>query len=149
MRDLNFTDELISQGTALFWIIHAIAATQTSVITRRLGYKKMTGWGTVLTALSTIIFIFSYQPWIYLLCQVVSGMGWAMIGGALLNYLLEKIPGENRPPYLAWFNMMVNGSMLICGLIAGSVVDLMGRGGGMWFAVGLRLLSALAILVLG
>jgi hypothetical protein len=149
VRDLNFSDQLISQGTALFWIVHAIGATQTSAITHRLGFKKMTGWGAVLTAVSTIMFIFSYQPWIYLACQVVSGIGWAMIGGALLNYLLEKIPPENRPPYLAWFNLMVNGSMLVCGLIAGSVVDWVGLGGGMWLAVGLRLLSALTILLLG
>jgi hypothetical protein len=72
-----------------------------------------------------------------------------MVGGALLNYLLDKIPDDARPPYLAWFNMMVNGSMLLGGLAAGSVVDLMGLGGGMWLAVGLRLLSALMILAMG
>ena len=149
VRDLNFTDQLISQGTALFWLVHAIGATQTSAITRRLGVKGMTGWGTVLTAVSTIIFIYSVHPWIYLVCQVVSGIGWAMVGGALLNYLLDKIPDDDRPPYLAWFNMMVNGSMLLGGLAAGSVVDLMGLGGGMWLAVGLRLLSALMILAMG
>jgi hypothetical protein len=149
VRDLNFTDELISQGTALYWIIHAIAATQTSTITRHLGFKKMTGLGAMTTAVSIILFIYSYQPWIYLVSQVVSGIGWAMIGGALLNYLLQKIPDENRPPYLAWFNLMVNGSMLVCGLIAGSVVDLMGRGGGMWLSVALRALAAFTILLLG
>ena len=149
VRDLNFTDELISQGTALFWVVHALTATQTSAITRRLGFKNMTGWGTLLTAVSVLVFIYSYQPWVYLVSQVVSGLGWAMIGGALLNYLLEKIPGENRPPYLAWFNLMVNGSMLICGLMAGSVVDWLGRGGGMWLSLGLRVLSALTILLLG
>jgi MFS family permease len=50
---------------------------------------------------------------LFLITSVVGGMAWALAGGALGNYLLDKIPAEERPGYLAWYIVIANVSVLL------------------------------------
>jgi MFS family permease len=148
-RELHFTDLLISQGTSLFWIIYFLSSTQTGTLARRLGFRRLLGIGGAGSALALLVFTFSYQPWIYLLCQTISGVAWAMIGGGLLNYVLERVPANDRPPHLAWYNMAVNVAVLICGLLVPQTTGFTGLMGGMLLGTALRLVSGIVILVWG
>ena len=39
------------------------------------------------------------------------------MSGAFLNYILERVPHVNRPPYLAWYNIAFNAAILIGALL--------------------------------
>jgi MFS family permease len=148
VNQLRFSDQTISLGTSMFWIIHMIGSTQGRVISTKLGFKKMFGVGAVLVSIATLIFMNSYQFWVYMVHQVFSGVGWSMIGGAMANYLLEKIPADDRPAHLTWYNMAINLAVLICGLLAPLVANLVGLQGAMAISVILRLLAGILILKL-
>ena len=51
----------------------------------------------------------------------MGGVGWALVGGALSNYLLEKVPAGDRPAYLAWYNLALNAAIL-CGALLGPLL---------------------------
>ena len=56
---------------------------------------------------------------LFALTSIVGGLAWSMVAGALGNYLLEQVPPEERPPYLAWYNMALNAAVLV-GSLGGS-----------------------------
>ncbi len=45
--------------------------------------------------------------------SIVGGLFGAIGGGAINNYVLEKVPAGHRPTYLAWYTLFLNGSILI------------------------------------
>lgn len=79
VRALKLTHEMISLGTSLFFVIHFLASMQMGGLSRRLGFKTLTGLGTIIASIATLIFTFSYHTWIYFFCQIFNGIGWAMI----------------------------------------------------------------------
>ena len=119
------------------------------MLSRKLGFKKMTGIGTLIASTSTLLFMYSYHPLVYMSTQVVGGIGWSMIGSGLINYVYENVPANDRPAYLAWYNMVLNGATLVTGLVAPLLVGSLGLVGGMGLCVGLRFLAGLLILFLG
>lgn len=48
---------------------------------------------------------------LYLVASV-GGAAWSLVGGALANYLLEMAPINDRPAYLAWYNLALNAGIL-------------------------------------
>jgi MFS family permease len=149
VRVLQFSDQTISLGTSLFWIVHFFGSTQTGRLSRRISNQKMFAGGLLLTALSSLIFIFSFNLAIYTACQIVAGIGWSMIGGGVLNYLLERVPANDRPPYLSWYNLSINAAALLGALIGPLIAGQAGLIGAMVVVVVFRVLAGLAILQWG
>jgi MFS family permease len=149
VRQIRLTDQTISIASSLFWIIHFLTSTQAGILSRKLGFKKMTGIGTLIASTSTLLFMYSYHPLVYMSTQVVGGIGWSMIGSGLINYVYENVPANDRPAYLAWYNMVLNGATLVTGLVAPLLVGSLGLVGGMGLCVALRFLAGLLILFLG
>jgi len=146
---LKFTDQTISLGTGLFWIVHFVGSTQTGRLAARLGFKRLLGVGTLIVSFATLSFAYSFQPWVYVLTQLLSGTGWSMVGGALINYVFDRVPADDRPPYMAWFNIVVNAGVLITGLAAPLVANTIGLFESMILAIFLRLISAWVVLKWG
>ncbi len=146
---LRLSDQIISLAASLFSLVLFLVSAQAGSISRRFSFRQMSGYGMLLASLSTLIFILSYEPWIYLSMQLIAGLGWAIFNNGLVNYLLENVPPDDRPPHLAWFNIAANAAVLLCGLLSQQVVGSLGLGGGMWLAVGMRFIAGVAMLVFG
>jgi MFS family permease len=146
VNQLKLTDQAISLATSVFYIVHFLGSTQTGILSSRLGFKRLSGIGVVIAGCSTLLFMLSYRTWIYMLCQVVGGIGWSMVGGGMVNYLLERIPENDRQAHLAWYNLAINAAILGCGLLSPQIINLVGLVPGMGLAVAVRLLAGLAIL---
>lgn len=149
VRALKLTDETISLATSLFWVVYFLTCTQSSRISRKLGFQRMTGIGTIIIGGAALIFAFSYHTWIFMVCQLVNGFGWGMINSGFLNYLLQHIPSNNRTPYLAWFNLSMNSAVLVCGLVAPLLSNSIGMMNGLLLAVAARILAGLVVLKWG
>lgn len=81
----------------------------------RFGNKKLTGGGILFLALYPILTSFGVP--FYLLANIVCGFAFAMVTGGSYNYIMEKVPGNDRPAYMAWYNLVANGAMLVGSLV--------------------------------
>lgn len=82
---------------------------------------------------------------LYLFASIMGGAGWALAGGAVGNYVLEKTPDDSRPSYLAWYNMSLQAGILLGSLVAPLLSGWWGLTIGLAFAAGCRFLAGLAI----
>lgn len=143
---LKLSDETISLGSSVFWVIYFLASTQAHHLTRRLGFRNLSGIGMSLTSFSTLLFTLSFQPWIYGITQIFGGIAWAIYGNGFINYVLENVPAEDRPAHMVWYNLAVNSATLLSGLLAPQITNQIGLTGGMILAVILRLLAGFSVL---
>jgi predicted MFS family arabinose efflux permease len=63
--------------------------------------------------------------------------------------MLEHIPAHDRPPHLAWYNVILNAAILIGSLGGPAIADLMGLSNSLLLFAVLRFLAGLVILKWG
>ena len=81
--------------------------------------------------------------------SILGGFNYALLIGSYANYLLEEIPIEDRPAHLAWYNVVLNISILIGSLTGPLISSTLGLGIALILIALLRFLSGLAILKWG
>ncbi len=146
---LRLADSQIGLGTALFYLTVLLGSTQLARLARRYGHHKLTGWGVMGMSLYPTILALSHSVAPYYVLQTIGGVIWSVVGGAQPNYLLERVPADDRPAHLAWYSIVVNACVL-GGSLAGSAI-------GGWIGLSaalltfglLRLLAGAAILKWG
>ncbi len=146
---LNLNDEQIGIGTALFYLACLVGSTQLNRIVRRLGHHKVTGFGFMAMSLYPFFLGLSRHAAGYYLVSVAGGLGWSLVGGAYANYLLEAIPEGDRPAHLAWYNLVLNASILAGSLIGPLIAGAIGLGFALLLFGVFRLLAGIAILKWG
>jgi MFS family permease len=149
VNELHLTDEHIGIGTALFYLTVLLGSTQLSRLVRLSSHKIVTGWGVVGMSLYPLLLAFSSQVWEYYAISVLGGLVWAMVGGAQLNYLLEKCPAQERSTYLAWYTIVLNACALTGSLLGPGLAALVGLPLALILTGLLRGLAGLAILKWG
>ncbi len=149
VRVLQLTDENIGIGTALFYLTVLIGSTQLARIVRRIGHKNVTGWGVAGLSLYPIFLASSGFVWHYYLVSSFGGFIWAMVGGGYANYLLEKVPENDRPAHLAWYTVVLNIAVLVGSLVGPVISDVIGIAAALILAGVLRFLAGMAILKWG
>lgn len=146
VRHLALTDSQIGVGTAIFYLTHFLGSTQLARITRKLGHHKVTAYGSMAMCIYPLILGLSAVPGVYFVLQAIGGVVFSMVGGAQANYLLENIPADDRPAYLAWYTVAANASILAGSLAGPALAGLLDiRPALILFAL-LRLAAGLAIL---
>lgn len=121
VNELKLSDQIISIGTAIFYVTMFIGSMQHSRIVARFGNRWAVGAGMILLAAYPAILSLATNAGFYLAANIVSGFAWSLSGTAMFNYLLENIPAESRPAYLAWFSLLANFGVL-SGSLLGPVV---------------------------
>lgn len=132
VNNLHLNDQQIGIGTAVFYVTVLVGSTQLAHICHRIGNKKVTGIGAIAMSLYPILLSLSGNYTHYLVISFIGGFSWSMVGGALANYLLEKIPESDRPAHLAWYNIILN-TAILGGSLIGPVFSI-------WLGVKLALL---------
>ena len=117
VNELKLSDQIISIGTAIFYVTMFIGSMQHSRIVARFGNRWAVGAGMILLAAYPAILSLATNAGFYLAANIVSGFAWSLSGTAMFNYLLENIPAESRPAYLAWFSLLAN-----FGVLSGSML---------------------------
>ncbi len=123
---LHLNDNAIGIGTALYYFTVFIGSMQLSRVVRRLGHKRVTGWGVVWLATYPLTLVISHEVWHFYLISILGGITWAFVGGAYANYMLENIPPDDRPSHLAWYTMALNAAILVSSFIGPAVGDSLG-----------------------
>lgn len=149
VNNLRLSDDQIGLGTALFYLTVLLGSTQLDRIVRRFGHHKVTGVSVAGLAAYAFFLALSKTPFHYYATSLVGGLNYALLLGAYANYLLEQIPEHDRPAHLAWYNVVLNASILIGSLTGPLIGNLTGVAEALMLAALLRLLSGLAILKWG
>ena len=119
INKLNFSDGLISLGQALFYAAVFIGSTRyPNRVSQRFGYHRVLAVGVLGLAAYPAVTSIMQGPTLYLLVSVLGGLAWSMVGGAIGNYILERSPENDRPAYLAWYNLALNAAILLGALLA-------------------------------
>jgi len=115
-------------------------------LVRRLGNQRVTALGAFFVCSFPALMSLSRGLDLFLVAWVMGGFGFAMIQGALVNYVLEKVPDDNRPSYLAWYNLALNAALLAGSLLGPFVAGFIGVRTALAVFACLRFASALLIL---
>ena len=146
VRKLNLNDSQIGTGMAAFYLSVLIGSTQLARLTHRLDHKRVTAFGVLGMSIYPALLALARGFGLYMVTSILGGFAWAMVGGALINYLLDKVPAEERPPYLAWYNIILNAAILFGSLLGPILANQIGLSTALILFGVLRLLSGLAIL---
>jgi len=149
VRVLNLNDDQLGISTALFYLTVFLGSTQLRNVVHRLGNKRTTGLGVAAMASYPIIVAYSHNIAIFYLASIVGGFAWSLAGGAYANYMLEHIPPDDRPPYLAWYNIALNIAVLVSSLAGPAIADQIGLFNALILFGIMRFLAGIAILKWG
>lgn len=145
VKQLKLTDQEISIGTALFYLMMLIGSTQLARLTERFGHHKLTAVGALVMSSYPLLTGLSREFGLFLVTAAVGGLAWSLVGGALPNYILERVPENDRPAHLAWYNLTLNAAVLLGSLGGPFMANMVGLSAALLVIAGLRLGSALAI----
>jgi MFS family permease len=145
VNNLYLTDGQIGLGTAIFYVSVFLASTQLSRLANKLGNQHVTAIGAAFMASYPAFMAAADGPALFLVGSAAGGLGWSLVSGALNNYLLEKIPGDDRPAYLAWYNLAINAAVLVGSLIGPLVGRYVGIPVALYMGAAVRLVMAIVI----
>jgi MFS family permease len=149
IRVLGLNDNNIGIGTALFYLTVLLGSTQLRRMAHRLGNKILTGWSAALMALYPLLLAGSTNVWQYYGISLIGGLNFAMVSGVYANYMLDHIPPDDRQAHLAWYNIILNASILIGSLGGPLLGELMGLSSALLLIAALRFLAGILILKWG
>ena len=149
VRHLHLTDDQIGIGTALFYLTVLIGSTQLNTVVRRFGHHKVAGTSVAGLGIYPLLLALSQNPTHFYWTSALGGLNYALLIGSFANYLLEEIPIHDRPAYLAWYNVILNASILIGSLTGPLLSGAVGMGTALIIVALLRFVSGLAILKWG
>lgn len=145
VNDLQLTDSQISVGTALFYVAMLAGSLGLGGLVRRWGNQKLTAMGALLISCYPLVMALGRGVWAFLLASPFGGLGWALAGGAMINWLLERVSPTERAASLVWYNLAINGAMLLGSLLGSAGGDWMGVRTALFVFAGIRMLAALYI----
>lgn len=149
VNELAFSDQQISIGTALFHTTVLLGSLQLGRLTERKGNLWIMVTGIFGLSLYPLIGAYTNGMTLYLLASVVGGAAWSLVGGALSNYLLDLCPHNDRPAYLAWYNLALNAGILFGSLAGPLLAGATGIRNALLVGFFLRLLAGLSLWLAG
>lgn len=149
VRVAKLTDAQISIVNATFYTVMLAASLRLGPLTARYGNRRLVIVGAFLLASYPLFTALSHNIILLLVAAVVGGAVWAVLGGALSNRLLERVPADDRPTHLALYNMALNGAMLIGAMVGTTIADAIGLREALFVAVILRLGAGVLLWRLG
>jgi MFS family permease len=149
VRGLNLTDGQISLGTSLFYLAMLIVSLNLSWISARFGHRRVLAGGALVFSIYPLLLSVAAGPTLYYVDSLLGGGVWAMLSAGLINRLMERVPDDDRSPYMAIHNLALNlgilgGSLAASGLVAG-----LGLNGSLLATAGLRFLAGLLLWIWG
>jgi MFS family permease len=145
VNQLHLTDEQIGIGSALFYMIVLVGSTQLRASVNKLGHRMVTALGVIGMGFYPLLMGLSTTALHFYGVSAMGGLSWALAGGAYANYLLERMPADDRPAYLAWYNVILNACILTGSLLGPLVASQIGLVGALFVFAAARTTAGIAI----
>ncbi|MEJ2747056.1 MAG: MFS transporter [Anaerolineae bacterium] len=145
VHQLHLTDQEISLGIAVFYGAVLLGSSQLARLTRRLGNQHLFAVGVGAMSMYPALTAVTDNLQLFLITSAVGGLAWSLVGGASANYLLEKIPADQRPSHLAWYNLALNAAVLGGSLLGPALAGAIGIVAALALAAAGRFLAAIGL----
>jgi MFS family permease len=142
---LHLTDQEIGLGTAVFYVSVFLGSTRLARLVQQMGNQRVTAIGAVFMSSYPAFMALSGGLALFLVGSAAGGLGWSLFGGAMTNYLLDKVPTDHRSTHLAWYNLAMNAALLLGSLAGPLVAGIIGVPAALLAFAFLRFLASLAI----
>jgi MFS family permease len=143
--EIHLPDSIISLGNALFYASVFVGSTQIARLLHWLGNHRATALGAATMSLYPALTSITHTVGMYLAVNVISGLAWCLTGAAMGNHILDRVPDDDRPSYLAWINLAINAAILIGSILGPLMARNVGLATSLALFAGARLLAALAV----
>lgn len=142
---VHFTDWEIGLATAGFHSTVLFGSLWFMQLTRRWSNRHLCAVGAILLSSYPFLTALTTDLTLFMVTSLLGGLAWAMVAGALGNYLLEQVPETNRPAYLAWYNLALNAAVLSGSLLGSLLAGWIGLTATLVVAGVLRFFAGIAI----
>ena len=146
VRELHLTDQQIGIGQAVFYTTVLLGSMQLARVSRKFNNKTIFGVSATLMGIYPLLLALSDSFLPYIGISLWGDVIWAMTGGTMPNYLLEKVPDTDRPAHLAWYNIILNAAVLIGSLLGPLIADMTGLSIALMTFALLRIFAGFAVL---
>jgi hypothetical protein len=140
--NLHMTDGMIGIGTAIFYGAMMLASFRLGTYSARYGHRKVLIVSAALFPIFPLFLGVANGPILYYLACLIGGGINAMLSGAIVNRLMEKVPSDDRPAHMALHNLALNLGILGGSLLGPLSAHLMGVQPSLILGAGLRLVAA-------
>ncbi|MGD9092961.1 MAG: MFS transporter, partial [Anaerolineales bacterium] len=117
VEQLELTDRTISLGNALFYSFLFLGSTQLGYLTPRWGNYRCAVAGALLLSVYPALTALAQDITMFLIATILGGLFAAISTGVVGNYLLDKVPNRQRPLYISWYIITLNGAVLLGSLL--------------------------------
>jgi predicted MFS family arabinose efflux permease len=145
VNHLHLTNAEISLGNTVFYATVLLGSTQLTRVTARWQHKGVFLLGMVTMSLYPALTAVTQNLTLFLITSAVGGLSWSLAGGAIANYMLERIPEAERPSHLAWYNLALNAAILLGSLLGPLFAQQLGLAAALGIAAVCRFGAALAL----
>jgi MFS family permease len=139
---LNLTDGMIGLGNALFYGTMILASFRIGYLSNRYGHRKVLIVSAALFPVFPLFLGLGRGPVVYYLACLAGGAVYALLTGALLNHLMDRVPANDRPAHMAIHNLALNLGILSGSLLGPLSAELIGLRPSLFLGTALRLLAA-------
>lgn len=149
VNELKLTDGMISIGGAMFYATLMVASLGLDRFSARFGHRKVLLFGVFLFPQYPLLLGLGHGTGAFYAASIIGGVIFAYLNGGLVNRLMERVPGNDRPAHMAIHNLALNLGILAGSLLGPVFSDWIGLRQALLLGAGLRLGSAVLIYFLG
>jgi MFS family permease len=139
---LHLTDGMIGVGNALFYGTMMLASFKLSTLSNRYGHRKVLIASSALFFIYPLLIAMAKGPELFYLACLIGGGVYALLSGALINRLMERVPANDRPAHMSIHNLALNIGVLAGSLLGPISANLIGLQATIFLSAGLRLIAA-------
>ncbi len=144
---LRLTDGVISIGTAAFNGLMLIGSLQLARLTRRFGHRGVFAITALLYGAYPLLLGLAENSVLFFAASILGGAITGVMGGAQVNRLMERIPGDDLPAHMALNNMAGNIALLVGSMVGPLLADALGLREAILLSAGLRVLAGVALVL--
>jgi predicted MFS family arabinose efflux permease len=126
-----------------------LVSLQLSPISTRYGYRRVLVFGALIFCSYPLLLSLAQNATLFWVALLVGGGAWALVSAGLINRLMERVPEDERPAYMALHNLTLNLGILTGSLLAPLLSGAFGLREALLWTAGLRLLAGLLLMIWG
>jgi predicted MFS family arabinose efflux permease len=142
---LRLSDGVISVGTAAFNGCMLIGSLYLVRLTRRFGHRGVFVIAALLYGTYPLLMGLAENSLLFFAASVLGGVITGVMGGAQVNRLMERIPGDDLPAHMALNNVAGNIALLVGSMLGPLLADALGLREAILISAALRILAGVAL----
>ncbi len=147
VHTLSLTDGEISLGSAIFQGMVTAMSLVLGRLSTRLSHRRQLILSALIFGQYPLLLYLAKNATLYWAASLTGGLIFAVLNGAMLNRLMERVPEGDRPAHMALHNLAFNLGILAGSLSGPALASLLGMRDAMLLSAGLRTLAGVVMIV--